>query len=102
MAHGTADGLLKTAIFYIADSLPHEQREKLDDGHLRLLSMHIGRAAAILLCIVTELQVHFHFDGASIDERIHKMWSALMPLFDVKELYDERYAQVMKDRGIAP
>jgi hypothetical protein len=51
---------------------------------------------------VTELQAHFHFDGASIDERIHKMWNALMPTFAVKELYSERYEQLMKDKGINP
>jgi len=102
MAHGTSDGLLRTAIFYITDSLPHEERPKLDDGHLRLLSMHISQAAAILLCIVTEVQAHFHFDGANIDERIHKMWDALMPAFVVKELFSERYEQLMKDKGIQP
>jgi hypothetical protein len=102
MAHGASDGLLRTAIFYIADSLPHEERSKLEDGHLRLLSSHIGQAAAVLLCIVTELQAHFRFDGADINERIHKMWNALMPVFMVKELYCERYEKLMKDRGIYP
>src|SRR5208283_5708750 len=60
------------------------------------------KAAAILLCIVTELQAHFHFDGANIDERIHKIWNALMPAFAVKQLYSERYEQLMKDKGINP
>jgi hypothetical protein len=100
MAHGASDGLLRTAVFYVTDSLPHEERPKLDDGHLRLLSSHIAQAAAILLCIVTELQAHFHFDGANIDERIHKMWSTLMPTFVVKELYTERYEKLMKDKNI--
>ncbi len=100
MAHGASDGLLKSAIFYIADSMPHEERAMLEDGHLRLLSFHIGQAAAILLCIVTELQAYFRFDGADINERIHKMWDALMPAFAVKELYGERYEKLMKDRGI--
>ena len=53
-----------------------------------------------MLCIVTELQAYFHFDGADINERIHKMWNALMPTFVVKELYGERYEKLMKDRGI--
>jgi len=66
------------------------------------MSMHIARAAAILLCMVTELQAYFHFEGARIGERIHEMWNALMPLFEIKELYDERYAQLMKDKHISP
>jgi hypothetical protein len=66
--------------------------------------MQIPRIAAILLCIVTELQAYFGFDdnGARINERIHEMWDALMPVFEVKDLYDERYAQLMKDRRITP
>jgi hypothetical protein len=102
MAHGASEGLLRTAIFYVTDSLQHEERPKLDDGHLRLLSKHLSQAAAILLCIVTELQAHFHFEGANIDERIHKMWNSLMQAFVVKELYSERYEQLMKDKGINP
>jgi hypothetical protein len=100
MAHGAFEGLLRTGLFYITDSLPHEERPKLDDGHLRLLSTHLSQAAAVVLCIVTELQAYFHFDGANINERIHKMWDALMPTFVVKELYTERYEQLMKDKGI--
>ena len=55
-----------------------------------------------MLCIVTELQAYFHFDddGARINERIHAMWNALVPAFDAKEIFDERYAQLMKDKGI--
>lgn len=102
MAHGASDGLMRTAIYYIADSLPHEERPKLEDSHPRLLGTHIGRTAAILLCIVTELQAHFHFEGADINERIHKMWTALMPAFVVKELYRERYEKLMNDKGIYP
>jgi hypothetical protein len=102
MAHGASEGLLKTAVFYVTDSLTHEERPGLDDGHLRLLSKHISQAAAILLCIVTELQAHFHFEGANINERIRKMWDALMQAFVVKELYRRRYEQLMKDKGITP
>jgi hypothetical protein len=102
MAHGASEGLLTTAIFYIEDSLPHEERPKLEDGLSRLLGKHISQAAGILLCIVTELQAYFHFDGADIDERIHRMWGALMPSFVVKELYSERYERLMKDKGIWP
>lgn len=64
--------------------------------------MHLLRSAAILLSIVTELQAYFRFDdsGARINERIYAMWNALMPVFEVKELYDERYAQLMQEKGI--
>lgn len=89
-------------MYYVADSIPHEDRPKLDAIYPKVLSMHISRAATILLCIVTELQAHFHFDddGARIDQRIHAMWEVLMPVFEVKELYDERCKQLMEDKRI--
>jgi len=102
MAHATFEGLTDIALCYTEDSLPVDERPKLDDGYSKLRSATIGRAATVLLCLITELQAHFHFDdnGARINERIHEMWGALMPSFDVKELYDERYKQLMEDREI--
>jgi hypothetical protein len=102
MAHGAFEGLMTVAMYYIADSMPHDDRPKMDEVYPKILSMHIARAAAILLCIVTELQAYFHFDddGARINQRTHAMWNVLMPVFEVKELYEERYKQLMKDRHI--
>jgi hypothetical protein len=100
MAHAGFDGLMHVGIFYAADSMPHEERDKLEDGHLRIFSAHIARAALMLLCIITELQAHFLFEGADINERVHKMWSVLMPVFEVKELYDQRYCQLMKEKHL--
>lgn len=90
--------------YFTEDSLPIEDREKLADAHLLIMSMHLGRAATILLCIVTELQAKFRFDddGAKINQRISEMWNALMPLFEAKELYVKHYRQLISDRGIAP
>jgi hypothetical protein len=102
MAHGAFEGLMPVAMYYITDSFPHEDRPKVDEMHPRILALHIARAAVILLCIITELQAYFHFDGANINERIHNIWNALMPVFEVRELYDERYTQLMKDKGIFP
>ena len=102
IAHGTFEGLLPLAMFLTSDSLPLEDRPKLEEVYPRILCLHTARAASILLCIITELQAQFHFDGASINQRIQKMWNALMQVFEVKELYNERYAQLMKDKGIDP
>ena len=69
-------------------------RVEFETHHQRLLFMHITRAAAMLLCIVTEIQAYFRFDGARINERIHEVWQALKPAFEVKDLYDQRYGQL--------
>ena len=102
MAHGGFEGLMGSAAFYMRDMQEHEFRPKMDEAYPRLMSLHIMRAAAILLCIVTELQGYFRFDVAIINARIYKIWNALMPAFVVKELYDERYAQLMSSKGIKP
>jgi hypothetical protein len=64
-------------------------------------SLHLLRASSLLLATITELQAYFKFDGANINERIRKVWDALLVHMHVKELYDARYAQLMKDKGIA-
>jgi len=102
MAHGGFEGLMRAGMFYITDSMPHEDRPKIEDAHLRVLSSNIARAALMLLSIITELQAYFRFDddGARINERIHTMWQELLPVFEVKELYDERYCQLMREKNI--
>lgn len=104
MAHGAFEGLFPVAMYFIPDSFPHEERPKLDATYPKILSMHMLRSAGILLCIVTELQLYFRFDdsGARINERIHSMWNVLMPVFEVKELYEERYKKLLEERGINP
>lgn len=100
MAHGGSEGVTPVAVYFVPDSLPHEYGDEFETHHPRLLFMHITRAAAMLLCIVTEIQAHFRFDGARINERIQKIWRVLKPAFEVEELYDKRYEQLMKKNGI--
>lgn len=103
MAHGAFEGLLPAAMYYVTDTLPHDKRPFVEgDAHARFTSLHISHAALTLLCIVTELQGHFRFEGARINERIHQVWNALMPTFDVKELYNDRYELFMRNKGIEP
>jgi hypothetical protein len=68
--------------------MPPDDRPKIDETFQRILFIHIGRAAGVLLCIVTEVQAYFKFDdnGARINERIHEIWNALIPVPEIKEL----------------
>lgn len=77
MAHGTYDGLLPTAVFYAPKEVPHEARPQIDEAYERMIFMHISRMAAILLGILTEVQAYFKFDGANINQRLHKVWDVL-------------------------
>jgi hypothetical protein len=102
LAHATFEGLSDKALFYMEDSVPVDERHKISDSQPLIKSTHLSRAAAVLLCIVTELQAHFRFhdNGPHINERINEMWKALTPIPEIKELYDERYKQLMEDKGI--
>ncbi len=104
MAHGVFDARLETGMYFMSDAFPLELRPQIDQVHPFKIAPHISQAAGVLLSVVTELQAYFHFDpnGARINERIHEVWNALMPTFTVKELYKERYEQLMKDKGINP
>jgi hypothetical protein len=104
LSHGTLEGYIgdiPAGAYFASDSFPHELRPKIEAMYTDFLTRHIGRAATVLLCLVTEIQAYFRFDGANINDRICKMWEALMDLFEAKELYVERYSGLMRDRGIA-
>jgi len=94
--------LLPIGNFLAPKDLPHEVRPIIEDQVEVLIANHISRVAAILLCTLTELQAYFKFDGARINERLHQVWNALVPVPEIKELYDERYAQLMREKGINP
>ncbi len=88
--------------YYAEQLLPQEMRLKIQESYGNFLSMHIARAATVLLCLITELQAYCQFRGHRINERICKIWIDLLPMFETKELYDARYANLMAERGISP
>ena len=105
LSHASFDGYigeLPAGAYLILDTLSHEQRPVVEEMYKAFLTRHIGRAAMILLCLVTELQLYFRFEGANINARIEQMWGALMGVFEVKEIFDERYRDLMLENGILP
>jgi hypothetical protein len=95
-------GHLPVGVYYMNDFLPREERAKVEESYDLFLALHLGRSATVLLCLLTELQARCRFDGANINERICKVWDALVPLFEAKELYDGRYRRLMQEKGILP
>lgn len=100
ISHGGFEGLLRVGMYYIPDSMMLEDRPKMDEIHSIILSIHIPRAATLLLCIVTELQAAFRFKGARIDERVCEMWKVLIVAPEAEELHREHYHQLMRDARI--
>jgi len=100
ISHATFQGLIPIALFLAPKDLPHEKRWTIDDAGELMISTHIARVSGILLCILTEVQSSCRFDGHHINRRIHEIWNALVVVFEIKELYDERYSRLMEERGI--
>ena len=98
ISHASFDGLVDLFPFVATDSLPHDKRDMVrDDVVHRYLAMHFGRTAGILLCLLTEIQHFFSFDGADIDKRLTQIWSAMAPVYEVRELFDFRYKELLKE-----
>jgi hypothetical protein len=102
MSHAAFEGLLDMAAFYTRDSQDTKTKELVDAAYPRLMSLHLARAAILLLALLTEIQAYFNFPGANIGPRLHQMWNALMQVPEATELYNERYARLMASKGIKP
>jgi len=100
ISHASYDGLCQLFPFIARNRLPHSMRtSNLDDFRLRSLFMHFARAAVLLLCLLTEIQHYFKFQGANIDKRLREIWTAMLPIYEVKELYDFRYDSILRERA---
>jgi hypothetical protein len=101
MAHATFNGLLPIAMFYAPDSIQHEDRDRFYNVNVeQMIATHVVRAAGVLLCTLTEVQAHFRFADARINERLHEVWDALLTVPEIKELYEGRYVELMKQKNI--
>ena len=100
MAHAAFHGLIPTAPFFSPRDIPVEQRAMFEAQADMMLSMHLLRVVGILLCTLTEVQTYFRFTDARINERLIEGWKSLLPALEVKEMYDLRYAKLMRDIGI--
>lgn len=97
ISHATYDGLVSIFPFIAVDKLNVKQLNSLSDVGERQIAMHVGRTAAILLCLLTEVQHFYKFHGpARIDERLAEIWTAVLPFFEAKELYQSRYRGLLR------
>lgn len=98
ISHASYDGLVQLFPFIGRDRIPHEMRTPALEGYrLRVFFMHFARAAVLLLCLLTEIQHFFNFDGSNIDRRLWDIWAAMLPIYEAKELYDFRYAAILRN-----
>lgn len=102
VSHGGPEGLHEVGMFLYRDGHRHDDRPLIDDTHDRAMSLHLMRAAILLLAICTEVQSAYKFkdQDARINERIIESWQALQLAMEAKEIYDEYYEQLMKNKRI--
>jgi hypothetical protein len=102
ISHATFQGLPQIGIFLAPNDMPHDDQAKIDDAAEQMIAIHVARVAAVLLCTLTEVQVYCRFDGANINRRLHQVWKALIPVPEIKKLYDGRFCKLMEEKGIFP
>jgi hypothetical protein len=102
LSHASYDGLVGLFPFIATARIPHESRSGVEDASERHLAMHLGRAAGLLLCLLTEVQHFWKFDGANIDKRLSEIWAAMNPIVEVQELYIYRYKALLRSPSATP
>jgi len=102
VSHASFDALVDLYPFIATDRLPHELRDHVSSTALRHITMHIGRAGGLLLCLLTEIQHVYRFGDFDIDKRLRQVWTAMIPLYEVRELYDFRYNRILREPETSP
>lgn len=96
ISHASYDGILNIFHFIATDRLPQHVRPIIYDAAERHIGVHLCRAAGVLLSLLTEIQHFCKFEEARIDQRLSEMWSAILPVVEVKELFDHRYHKLLR------
>lgn len=99
ISHASFDGLVSMYPFFATDTRTQEDRHEIEDAGERYSGAHFARAAGILLCLLTEIQCYFKFDDANIDDRLVQIWEAMLPVTEVRELYDSRFKMMLRPRS---
>ena len=97
ISHASYDGLADILPFIGEDVQLVGRRIGDTDVPERYTAMHISRASLLMLCLLTEIQAFYRFEGpAEIDGRLASIWQAMHPLFEVKKLYESRYKGLLR------
>jgi hypothetical protein len=77
-----------------------QMRSVVDSRYLQEMTFHVMRAATVVLCLLTEIQVYFRFNNPQIDPMLAYLWERMSGIYETNELFDERYRKLMEDAGI--
>ncbi len=98
LSHGAFEGLSQLGAFLNRDGHRQEDRPHLESLFPQIMGMHLGRAALLLLCLVTEIQLRIRYKEANVTSRLIEAWDGLAPLPEAEELFNEHYKGVFVAR----
>ncbi len=91
ISHSSFDGILKIMPWLRYDTASRDNRDQLLTASDRSITLHFGRAAGVLLCLLTEIQWSCKFAGADINKRLAELWSSMRQIPELEELHSFRY-----------
>jgi hypothetical protein len=100
ISHVTFGGVHELFDVLNTGDAPHQYRSAILERAERSLTQHLGRAAAVLLAVVSEIQVVYRFDGHNMNKRLHAMWRAMVNFPDGAEMYSLHYKALMEANKI--
>ena len=100
ISHVTFRGVHELFEFLNTDEAPHQYRPAILERAERSITQHLGRAAAVLLAVVTEIQVVYGFAGHNVNARLHAMWRSMVSFPDGEDIYNFHYKALMETNKI--
>jgi hypothetical protein len=93
-AHLKPAGLLTSAAIVLADVVPRNVREKVENRTIHQYKfMHLCRTVVTLLGIFSEIEMHCRLDNS---EQLSKIWKRLSEYnADAKDVYEARYQSTL-------
>ena len=69
-----------------------------DNGLFARLILEINQAGLSWTTILKKKDNFFRaFDDFDIDKRLRRVWTAMIPIYEVRELYDFRYNTILRE-----
>ncbi len=100
ISHVTFRGIHELFEVLNTDNAPHDVRPAILERAERALTQHLGRSAAVLLAVLTEIQAVYHFEGHNINSRLHAMWKGLCQFPDGLDLFQQHYEGLLARKHI--
>ena len=94
ISHVTFRGVYQLVEVLNFSDTAHQRRPAVLEGAERSIGQHLGRAATILLALLTEIQVVYRFKGHNVNARLHAMWRNAVSFYEGEEIFNLHYKEL--------